>query len=77
VEVDAVAVRARLDLRCRRPVRAADGRCDLRLMGREIGTALADRSPLAVWGVAKVGPWLYASDMLTGLYKIDLSPLGH
>jgi hypothetical protein len=62
---------------CEADERAADGRCDLRLMGREIGTALADRSPLAVWGVAKVGPWLYASDMLTGLYKIDLSPLGH
>lgn len=61
---------------CEAAERADDGRCDLRLMGREIGTALADRSPSAVvWGVAKVGRWLYASDMLAGIYKIDTAPL--
>jgi hypothetical protein len=60
---------------CTTTQRAADGRCNLRRMGREVATALAGRAPLAVWGVARVGRWLYASDMLTGIYKVDTAGL--
>jgi hypothetical protein len=57
--------------------RGTHGRCSLALMGREIGHALASTvaAPRAVWGVALAGRNLYASDMLTGLYKLDVRPL--
>jgi hypothetical protein len=52
---------------------AATDRCELRLMGREVGVALEGDS--YVWGVARSGDFLYASDMNSGLYKLDISPL--
>ena len=55
---------------CTAAQRASDGRCDLGLMGREKGPALAPRSDVSVWGVSLVWPNLYASDMLNGLWKI-------
>jgi hypothetical protein len=66
---------------CSAAERAADGRCDLRLMGRELaaalvspaGGALADRR--SIWGVALRGSSLYASDMLHGLWHLDISEL--
>lgn len=45
-------------------------RCDLKLMGREIGTALSDQN-VYIWGVAYVGTALYASDMLSGIWKLN------
>ena len=56
-------------------------RCDLRLMGRELGVALAGTpatpDPRAgrsnapfVWGVDLVGDVLYASDMMGGVFKL-------
>jgi hypothetical protein len=55
---------------CTTAQRASDGRCDLGLMGREKGPALAPRNDVSVWGVSLVWPNLYASDMLNGLWKI-------
>ena len=60
---------------CAEDQRAPDGRCDLRLMQREIGIALQDQGPVSIWGVAKVGNRLFASDMLSGLFTIDVSGL--
>lgn len=60
---------------CAADERAADGRCDLGLMGRQVGVGLQDQGPVAVWGVAKVGVVVYASDMLSGLYALDVSEL--
>ena len=59
---------------CTSAQKAPDGRCDLGLMKRERGRALTDR-PVAVWGVAVNGNRLYASDMINGLFKIDISAL--
>jgi hypothetical protein len=60
---------------CSSEQRAPDGRCDLRLMGREVGVALQSQGTVSIWGVAKVGSRLYASDMLSGLFAIDASPV--
>jgi hypothetical protein len=63
---------------CADTARAPDGRCDLRRMGREVGSALTSVpgvAPRAIWGVAFAGAHLYATDMLTGLYKLDIAHL--
>lgn len=49
--------------------------CDLGKMGREAGRALTGGGQVSVWGVQMVGNRLYASDMLNGLWKIDVAPL--
>ncbi|MEW5930736.1 MAG: hypothetical protein AB1941_25020 [Gemmatimonadota bacterium] len=49
--------------------------CDLAKMGREVGRALVGGQQVSVWGVQMVGSTLYASDMLNGLWKIDVSGL--
>lgn len=49
------------------------GVCDLRRMGRE--KAVAVIGDTFIWGVAHQNTHLYASDMLSGLYKIDASSL--
>lgn len=61
---------------CTAAERAPDGRCNLGLMGREIAVGLRDQGPVSVWGVAKVGDVLYASDMLNGLWALDVAGLG-
>jgi hypothetical protein len=60
---------------CSGDQRVPDGRCDLRLMHREVAVALQDQGAVSIWGVAKVGNRLYASDMLSGLFAIDVSPV--
>jgi hypothetical protein len=65
---------------CTAAQRTPDGRCNLRLMGRELARGLADASELSrfspgtggvyVWGVEYSGGHLYASDMLGGLWKL-------
>jgi hypothetical protein len=52
-----------------------DGRCDLGLMGREAARGLDTGDPVYVWGVDHVGTALYASDMLSGLFKLDVTAL--
>jgi hypothetical protein len=60
---------------CTDEQRMPDGRCDLARMGREVATFLLDVGrPVYVWGVQWVGNHLYASDMLNGLWKLDVSP---
>ncbi len=72
--VRALDVRGDLS-QCAANQRAGDGRCNLGLMKREIGVGLQDRGSVAVWGVARVGTVLFASDMLSGLYALDTSEL--
>ena len=60
---------------CPSAQRSADGRCDLGLMGREVGRALNTHGTVGVWGVVYRDRKLYASDMLRGLHVIDASPL--
>lgn len=62
---------------CTAAQKDASGRCDLGKMGREVGRALVSSSqaPTHVWGVQLVGNRLYASDMLNGLWKLDVSAL--
>jgi hypothetical protein len=60
---------------CPAAQRAADGRCDLLLMGREVGVAVSSDGAKFVWGVALQGPALYASDMPNGLHKINVASL--
>jgi hypothetical protein len=60
---------------CATEARAPDGRCNLALMGREVAVALQDQGRVSVWGVARVGSRVFASDMLSGLFVIDASPL--
>lgn len=56
---------------CTAAQKAADGRCNLKLMGRLKATALLDRGqPVFVWGVHLRGGALYASDMNNGLWKV-------
>lgn len=60
---------------CTGAQKSQDGRCDLRLMGREVGIALSSGAPRFVWGVALQGSALYASDMPNGIHKINVASL--
>ena len=60
---------------CTAAQKTADGRCDLRAMGREVAVAVNTGPPKYIWGVALVGDKLYASDMFNGIHKIDVSAL--
>ena len=56
---------------CTAAQKRPDGRCDLKLMGREIA-AFDPASPRHyVWGVQFIDDVVYASDMLNGLYKLS------
>lgn len=60
---------------CREAARVGN-RCNLGLAGREAGFALTDGNPpVSIWGVALNGDVLYASDMLSGIFKLDVSAL--
>ena len=57
---------------CTAEQKAADGRCDLQKMGREVARGLLDRGmPVFIWGVQHTGNHVYASDLLNGLWKLD------
>lgn len=71
--VRALDVRGDLET-CTAAQKSADGRCNLRLMGREVGIGLVS-TPTFVWGVKMVGNALYASDMRFGIHKLDISAL--
>jgi len=55
---------------CTAAQRSSDGRCDLRLMGREFAHGLSAEAPVFVWGVHLAGGKVYASDMLNGLWAL-------
>jgi hypothetical protein len=59
---------------CDADSKSADGRCDLGKMGREVGHGLDGQGPVYVWGVQLTGGWLYASDMLNGIWKLAPVP---
>jgi hypothetical protein len=58
---------------CTAAQKSSDGRCDLTAMGRALATGLTDRTSY-VWGVKLDGGYLYASDMLDGLWKLKALP---
>lgn len=47
------------------------GRCDLAKMGRELATGLLGNGAVYIWGVQVSGSHVYASDMLSGLWKLE------
>jgi hypothetical protein len=68
--VQALDVRGELGS-CSDSQKAADGRCDLRLMNRLMGIGLLNQGiNVYVWGVQYVDGAVYASDMLNGLWKL-------
>ena len=58
---------------CAASARGRNGLCNLAAMGRERGHAL--ESGNFIWGVQWVGDRLYASDMLHGLWALDVTQL--
>ena len=58
---------------CTQAQRSIRGPCDLTLMGRE--AAVAAVGGTYMWGVVHQGTHVFASDMRSGLYKIDASSL--
>ncbi|MDQ3997521.1 MAG: hypothetical protein M3303_10980 [Gemmatimonadota bacterium] len=56
---------------CTQAQRAPDGRCNLGLMGRELATGLTGGQAVSIWGVQYTGGFVYASDMLGGLWKLE------
>jgi hypothetical protein len=55
---------------CTADQKSADGRCDLKKMGRELAAGLGSAGPVYVWGVHFDGNFVYASDMLNGIWKL-------
>jgi hypothetical protein len=56
---------------CTTAERTPDGRCDLGLMGRELATGLTGGNPVSIWSVQYNGGFVYASDMISGLWKLE------
>jgi hypothetical protein len=54
---------------CSDTQKASDGRCDLRKMGRELAAGLSNAQTY-IWGVHFDGSFVYASDMLSGIWKL-------
>lgn len=53
------------------PVNTAAPLCDLAKMGRELGIGLLDGgNPVYIWGVQYLNGSVYASDMLSGIWKL-------
>lgn len=71
--VRAIDVRGDLSA-CSASEKSLDGRCDLRMMGRELASGPAGVSPVYIWGVQLVGGFVYASDMLNGIWKLGQVP---
>jgi hypothetical protein len=67
--VRAIDIRGDLST-CSADQKSADGRCDLKKMGRELGAGLQSNGAVYVWGVHFDGSFVYASDMLQGLFKL-------
>jgi hypothetical protein len=55
---------------CTADQKAPDGRCDLKKMGRELAAGLQGNGNVFVWGVHFDGSFVYASDMVAGLWKL-------
>lgn len=59
---------------CTPQQRGTFGRCNLLLMDRSVGHVFFAQA-VSIWGVGLSGDVLYASDMLSGVWKIDITPL--
>ncbi len=60
---------------CTAAQKAADGRCDLGKMNREVASGpVSLPSAVYIWGVHYTGGKLYASDMLNGLLRLSSAP---
>jgi len=55
---------------CSADQKSSDGRCDLKKMGRELAAGLQNTGDVYVWGVHFDGSFVYASDMVSGLWKL-------
>jgi len=66
--VRAIDVRGDLST-CPADQKVVDGRCDLRKMGRELAAGISNGQTF-VWGVHFDGSFVYASDMLSGIWKL-------
>jgi hypothetical protein len=56
---------------CTAAQKASDGRCNLGLMGRARSVGLLDQgSPVYIWGVQLANGSVWASDMLSGLWRL-------
>ena len=60
---------------CTADQKSADGRCDLKKMGRELAAGLQTSGTVFIWGVHFDGSFVYASDMLNGLWKLEAADL--
>ena len=60
---------------CTADQKSADGRCDLKKMGREVAAGLQSTGAVFIWGVHFDGSFVYASDMLNGLWKLEAADL--
>jgi len=67
--VRAIDVRGDLDA-CDATQRDDTGRCDLVKMQRELATGLTDQGNVFIWGVQREGDYVYASDMVRGIWKL-------
>jgi hypothetical protein len=56
---------------CTDAQKSGDGRCDLKKMGREMAAGLTDVGSVFVWGVHFDGSFVYASDMMNGIWKLE------
>jgi hypothetical protein len=54
--------------------KSADGRCDLGKMGREVASGPTGVGAVYIWGVQLSGGYVYASDMLNGIWKLAPVP---
>ncbi|HUQ81423.1 MAG TPA: hypothetical protein VM076_09810 [Gemmatimonadaceae bacterium] len=68
--VRAIDIRGDLST-CTAEQKSADGRCDLKKMGRELAAGLQSNGNVYVWGVHFDGSYVYASDMFRGLWKLE------
>lgn len=73
--VRALSIRGDLGT-CTAEQKSLDGRCDLRLMQRELakGPVKETEEPVYVWGVQFLDGKLYASDMINGLWRLSTVP---
>jgi len=56
---------------CTDAQKSTDGRCDLKKMGRELAAGLTSVGTVFVWGVHLDGSFVYASDMMNGIWKLE------
>ena len=59
---------------CSPAEKSSDGRCNLGLMGREVGHAFTTDQVVYVWGVQFINNSVFASDMLNGLWRLRPVP---